>query len=243
MDKAKVSESLLRVVADRNRAIAIAGDLLETYSHTGSLSFWFALTRVLLALAWRPTAAFTAAILAGFSVSVVLLLAVSRHLWSGQVHEPTLVFHAMRYADISMPLCVLTVFSCVRFGLRDHLWRISAAYANVTAAFVYSVWVPHVQIVLYVALAVTIVLSLSTDASRRASGVIAAALVTGLLTKFAVERTTHTVVLHHWGPQWLLAWYLFFALYFFVPAAEVITCSLLRQRAFSEDPSSYNQMR
>lgn len=230
MDKARLSESLLSIVADRNRASTMTGDLLETYSHARNLSFWFALTRIFLALAWRPAAAFAAAVLAGCSISVVLFVAASRHFWSVQVHEPTLLSHALRYADISMPLCVLTVFSCVRFGLRDRLWRISAVYASLTAAFVYSFWIPHVQTILYVALGTAILLSVSTDALRRASVVIAAALVAGLLTRSVVERTFRTVVLHHWGPQWLPAWYIGLALYLFVPAAEVIVCSLLHKR-------------
>ena len=232
MDKAKLSEKLLRVVADRHQASTIIGDLLETYSNANNLSFWFALTRILVALTWRPTVAFAAAVLAGFSVWVALLVAVSNHLWFGQVREPTLMFHAERYADLSMPLCVLTVFACVRFGVRDRLWRMSAVYASLTAAFVYSFWIPHLQTVLYVALAISLALSISTDAMRRATSVMAAALAAGLLTRSAVDRTIHTVALHHWGPQWLLAWYIFLALYFFVPAAEITVCSLLRQHAF-----------
>ena len=230
MDKARVSERLLSIVADRDRASTMTGDLLETYSHTGKLSFWFALTRILLALAWRPTAAFAAAVITGGSVSIALFVAASRNLWSGQVHEPTLIFHADRFAEVSAYLSVLAVFACVRFGLRDRLWRISAVFSSLTAAFVYSLWIPHVQTILYVGLATSTVLSLSTDAMRRASGVTAAALVAGLLAKSAIERTIHTVVLHHWGPQGLLAWYLFFALYLLVPATEVIVCSLLHKR-------------
>lgn len=231
MDKARIAENLLSIVADRSRASAMTGDLLETSSRTGTFTFCFALTRIFLALAWRPIAAFAAAVLTGFSVSIALFVAASRHLFLGQVHEPTLLFHAQRLADVSRPLSVLAVFSCLRFGLRDSLGRISTVYACLTAALVYSFWVPHVQAMLSVAMVASIVLCLSTDTLRRASTVIAAALVVALLTQSAIDSIIHTVVLHHWAPNRFLAWYLLPALSL-APAAELIICGLLRKHLF-----------
>src|SRR6185312_13493476 len=60
MDKSNIAEWIVARVSDRPRASAVVGDLLEQSG--GSLpAFWFAVSRVVIAMSWRWAAGTIAA--------------------------------------------------------------------------------------------------------------------------------------------------------------------------------------
>ena len=235
MDRATVAETLLRAVAVKDRAREITGDLLETYSQAGAFSFWLAFTRLFLSFAWKPAAAFLVAAIVSFSFSTELFFVASRKLFAGPVHAPTLLFHALRYAEVSSPLWALAVFTMLRFGVRDRLWIVSAIYACLTTGFVYSYWIPQGHLILWIGSGVAVVLSLSTDRMRRATSVIAAVLALGVATNHFLEFALSRAVRHHLSP--LSAGISFFFLLLSVPFVETATCVALHRRMVVEKRS------
>ncbi len=66
MHSASVAEWMVSRFIERNRAASIVGDLVELEPQKGSLWFWFSVLGVMLSLTWRPLAALTAALFAGY---------------------------------------------------------------------------------------------------------------------------------------------------------------------------------
>ena len=232
MGRANVAETLLRAVAVKDRAREITGDLLETYSQAGAISFWLAFTRLFLSFAWKPAAAFLVAVIVSFSFSTELFFVASRKLFTGPVHAPTLLFHALRYAEASAPLWALAVFTILRFGVRDRLWIVSAIYGCLTTGFVYSYWIPQGHLILWIGSGAAVVLSLSTDRMRRATSVIAVVLTLGVATNQFLVFILSMVLYNHFSSASAGTSSLFLLLS--VPLVETATCVALHRRIVVE---------
>jgi hypothetical protein len=235
MDRADIAQKLLQRVVAEERADEIIGDFLETHAQATPISFSLAFVCLFLSFAWRPFTAFIAAVFIGLVSWSVLFEKASRQLWLGQVHNSAVLSHAIQYVTVSAPLWAIAALTLVRFGVRDRLWIISAVYAGVTSAAVYSYWIPLERPIVWVGLGAAVVTSLSTDIMRRASLIVASLLALGLVVShyqgaiigqaLSRHRTATTI-----GISVLLN-------LFSVPFAQAVVCVALHRRITMAKPS------
>jgi hypothetical protein len=129
MPKTSPTESLLALVAGRDRAAGIMGDLLELAA-TRSRG-WLVATylRTLLSLTWRPLAAF----LAGAGVSATILYA-ELPTWIGHIF--LLIGHPHIWPPLDQvrsELWFLVPFAAVRYGIRDRVVQLALALLLATS--------------------------------------------------------------------------------------------------------------
>jgi hypothetical protein len=227
VDKARSTERILRIVANRDVARAMAGDLLET-GYKGEVAYWVSVARLFLNFVWRPLLGFLVAAIVSFWISAELFFISARHLVQGSFHAPELLFRSMQYVNISSLLWVLVAFALVRFGIRDRLWIMCALYAGLTTGVVYSYWMPKLHLFLWLGFAIAAMLSIGTSRTRRASAVIAIVLSIGLLTHMLFEFMTGAAARHRMVDPWIE--FLLASSFLVVPMVEVIMCVLLYQR-------------
>ena len=234
MDKARVAERFLWAVVSRDRARAMVGDLLEEHADGGSVRFWKAVAELFVAFAWRPVFASFLAIMVSFCFPFYLFVQGSRHLFFGQIHSPTLLLQAAQYVHLCGPLWTLAVFALVRFGVRNRLWWVSALFALIATGKVYTFWVPQLEKIIWVALALVIVFCLYTDVRRRSIAIVAVML----LLHWFVERTDGIamgqIARHVMSRNVIIALSIAFNLIAF-PLLEVLVCSSLYRRFAGAD--------
>jgi hypothetical protein len=183
MFKARCAEYLLRGFVRREQAEEIVGDLLETYGRSSRVNFWFALLRVIVRFAWRPTTAVLVA-LAVFILSEFKLTTVAaRRFGFGASKDVPLLFRSIWFASQSASLWALAAFAFLRYGLRDRSFWWGSLYAALCTFYVYSFWMPSIRIEFYVCCAVAALVSLSVSVLRRSTLVVAVSLVACIATR------------------------------------------------------------
>jgi hypothetical protein len=127
-------ESILALIAGRDRATAIYGDLLELAATRPRTSFWIGYFRTLMSLSWRPLTAFlTAAI-----VCAMLYDSQGFGLWICAVAFPHL---GPPLADVILLLWFLVPFAAIRYGFRDRPVQLAfAASAVSTSGLFLALW-------------------------------------------------------------------------------------------------------
>ena len=228
MDRAKIIQKLLQNVVSAERASEIIGDFLETHSPSAMTLFNLDFVRLLLSFAWRPLTALLGAVVIGFLCSSLLFVKASRQLWVGPVQNSAMLSHAVQYARISAPLWAIAVFSLVRFGVRDRLWIVSALYACVSSAAVYSCWMPWDRPLVFAGLSVVVVISLSTDAMRRAFCLVAIVLALSLATDRLQEAGIGEAIRYHRNTTTIVISAVLF--FFTVPLIQAASCVALHRR-------------
>jgi hypothetical protein len=144
MPKTAPTEWLLALIAGRERAVAILGDLTEMALTRGRLWFWMAYARTLVSLGWRTPVAFLIAIASGTFIFGVVswwpmlwLMHHRRHAWIYAALYPQIHPHFSVFTWILCRLMVQSLFFAlpfvlIRFGLRNRLTRLACALLLIT---------------------------------------------------------------------------------------------------------------
>ncbi len=195
MNKGIIAERILRMVTDRESARMIAGDLIETYYRRRNLSFWLALSQLFLAFSWKPALSIVAAALAWLVVQTQLFVAFARWFLMPHLSSSTPLPNGMLVVEASATLSAVAAFALVAYGVKDRIWMMSSVYAVVAAAFVFSFWVPQMQLISYFVLGIGIVIGLRTQEMRQISGIIAASFVVSFLASALWDSSLHEMTL------------------------------------------------
>ena len=173
-----ITEWLLARIAGPDRAAAIMGDLTEMAATRGRLWFAAAYVRTLVSLGWRAPVAFLCAYIC------------TRHNWLGYVIFGSLgLFHRIppndpahtgRRSQMLLELFLIALnlilpFVLVRFGLRDRLTQLASAIFLVTIPLYCNT--QGGREIADIAIAVTLLASLSIHVWRRPMIVLAATAI------------------------------------------------------------------
>ncbi len=112
MPKTTLAELLLALLAGRERAAAIYGDLLELAAARPRASFWSSYFVTLLSLSWRPLTAF-------LSGGLVFAMLWDRLGFPIFLFAITHSYSGAPIADTTILLWFLVPFSAVMYGIRD----------------------------------------------------------------------------------------------------------------------------
>lgn len=124
MRSVAVAEWVLARYAEKQRASAMMGDLLEQRERKGAWWFWRAYAGVLLAAAWRPLLAFVAAV---FAAAQAWNWLMNRQI--GIWQTPVLQAELLVTTFLGVSGWFVTVYSGVRYGVRDVLTQLAAVIA------------------------------------------------------------------------------------------------------------------
>jgi len=181
MRNALWAEWIIARFADRNRAAAIVGDLLETATQRGTLWFCLSVAEVVLSLTWRRTVAFVAAFYVGLFWQrefIILMFIRAGHpgprLNPWDPWEP--LFSVVWFGAV---LWMAAAYAAIRYGLRDKFVQVTLGFCGlITIEMCY--WRIPVVTAACVALALSI-LAASVRSARRSRALVAltAALVFG----------------------------------------------------------------
>jgi hypothetical protein len=203
MPHTPISESFLTLLAGRQRAAAIMGDLTELSATRGRLWFWTAYARTLFRLSWRIVLAlFVAEITREF---IFNLAAIFFHLtppsWRTTHGASLLNSSGPLLACIVSTLWFVLPFAAVRYGLRDRFVQLTFALAlGATVTFLFIPWA---------SLCVgggTLLLAATAFVSQRWRSpllVLAGTASAGLLT-WASVAVIRCLVFHPYGPRSIL---------------------------------------
>jgi hypothetical protein len=208
MFRAKFAECLLRSLVRRERAEEIVGDLMETYGSSATVSFWFALLRVIVRLGWRPMTALFLAAPVGLFSGFALTDHTARQFAFGSSKDLPLLFRSSWFAGQSASLGALAVFAFVRYGFRDRSSWLCALYSGLCTLYVYALELPSLRIEFYMGCAVVALVSLSASGMRRSSVVVATSLASWMaasrissdvsLVLFSLTDTRRHLIGHTW---------------------------------------------
>jgi hypothetical protein len=171
MRKVVFAEWLLARFLKRDRALAIVGDLQEAALVKGGAWFWRSFVGVLVATAWRPVAGYVMAAFGGGYLGYRILMAF---FLSTLQHPPTRIQRVWG-SSLAFPialLCFVALYGAFRFGLRDVVTRVAAAYAVLGAVADYFWWQTTVPLVVLGLAATLLVASLFDRRARRATAVV-----------------------------------------------------------------------
>lgn len=202
MPNAAFAEWLISRFTERGRAASIVGDLLEVTAKQSGQGFWLAVAGVVLAAAWRPLAAFGAAVF-----YVYLLNAFARS--HSSLHQPphTALFGLV--AVVTVFLWMAVPYTLICYGIRDRFAQLALASSVPSTVTCFLGSVPGVTMTSLALAAAILLLSLRFAQGRRALLALAIALGIGYAgfpsTIFLLESyleiaspsVTRTVVVHH----------------------------------------------
>jgi hypothetical protein len=141
MGSERMAEWALRRCTDRKRAAAVVGDLLELREQKGRAWFWMAVGGAMLRLAWRRPLAWCGGFYAGMYAFAYFQMAI----WGIHVkHQPagdyvwSPAFGLLSAAGSI--LCLMLIYSAIRYGLRDRLTLLALILAAFTTPVVYFWW-------------------------------------------------------------------------------------------------------
>jgi hypothetical protein len=122
-----LAESILAVVAGRERAAALYGDLLELAQSHGRAWFVAAYVRTLFSLTWRPGTAFLTGLASLRMIFWLLFEGLHAPTMQTVPRTPLTVFCAIVVAGIAAIVWFAMPFLLIRFGRNDRLFQLSAA--------------------------------------------------------------------------------------------------------------------
>jgi hypothetical protein len=156
-----LAEGLLAIVAGRERAAALYGDLLELAQSHGRAWFVAAYIRTLFSLTWRLVLALFVADIGRQMMfdAAKLYFHATPPSWR-TTHSPYLLGQMGPLACVMSTLWFALPFAAVRYGVRDRFVRLTFAIAaGTTVAFLFIPWVSLGCAVATVGIAVVALLS------------------------------------------------------------------------------------
>lgn len=125
MRNALVAEWIIARLTDRNRAVAIIGDLLESVGEEKTFAFWLSVTGIVLSLSWRPIAGFVAAFFCNY-----FLLTLSWHVYHpmGRIspaHDPSHIPFFNAFGLLIESLWIIAPYALVRYGFRERFAQLA----------------------------------------------------------------------------------------------------------------------
>jgi hypothetical protein len=188
MSDTPIAESVLSLIAGRDRAAAIMGDLAELSATRGRLWFWIAYFRTILTLAWRTPIAFAVGI-ASLTALDRLWSFFFRHVpfrWWVNSHHPY-VQQAIFY--LALQLWFLIPFAIVRYGLKDRLVRAGLPLLLMMTGAVLRV--PRLSPFLVGAAVAAIAVFLARTSSRRPAIALVTTSVIGVFALLNLQFLAH----------------------------------------------------
>ena len=198
--RAKTAEWMIACLAGRERAASIVGDLVEAGEDEHAIRFWYAVDGILVALIWRRIVAYGAALVAVYIVYATLPL-----FWAYGTHHPKhsppyawrIVFTVVLMCFVN--LVFATLYSAIRFGLRDKLTQIALYFCATSGIGLLWWWVEPVLAISCAISALLLLFSMTASSRRRPMLTLMIALGSGLagfLLASQIARAFGRLVLH-----------------------------------------------
>jgi hypothetical protein len=161
-----IAERLIGCFTGKQRASAAVGDLVEMRPEKGALWFWIGILGILFSLTWRRSVGFVAALFVGTRLLGVFEMRLfGIHTEHRPPEYPWMpVFLILSAAGVV--LCMMLVYSAIRYGLRDKLTQLVLVWAGLITLFIYEWWRP-VVLVTCIALAVVVTATSVIKSDRR----------------------------------------------------------------------------
>ena len=142
MRSASLAELLIRMVAGREEATVLVGDMVEIAEARGSLWFWLSVTGLLFSRTWRHVLGFIAALYAFEWASVALLLPLNLlHHWTSPEQWRLGLFLDV-LGVIGAALIASALNSVIHYGLQDFYARFALTVACLFALAIWIWWIP-----------------------------------------------------------------------------------------------------
>ncbi len=228
MRNAGFAEWILARWMKRDCALAIVGDLEETALVKGGGWFWRSFVGVWIASAWRPVAGYVMAAFGGGFLAHQILRAF---FFSTLQHTPTRIQRVWG-SSLAFPialLCFVALYGAFRFGLRDVVTRVAAAYAVLGAVADYFWWQTSVTLVL-LGLAATLLLASLFDRRARRSTAVVWSIAGILALLWLTVADLASMCAKRWPPPQGALTLLSTATYFAMVWVVCLICSRMHQR-------------
>jgi hypothetical protein len=204
MRSASIADWILRRVAGKEQAASMVGDLMEISQHKGMMWFWFSVIGVVAARVWRPALGLVLAAYSGFWI----VLRLSMELFAHHVkHRPPERWVPVSEVVLSVGgyLCVATVYSAIRFGVRDRFVQSAFAIEAVYVGLIYGWWQPVVLGCCIASFAGVVAISAMSGERRRAVLILPVVAATGYLSVYLAGflLTIYSVLFHPEFPGWI----------------------------------------
>ncbi len=244
MRSASIADWLLRRVASKEQAASIVGDLVEISPRKGIIWFWLAVAGVVAARIWRPALGLVLATYSGFWIGLNLWREL--FIWHARHRPPEFwvpVFQVV--LGVGVYLCWATVYSAIRFGVRDRFVRSFLAVAAVCVGLIYGWWQPFVLGCCIAGFAGVVGISIANRESRRTAlslpVVVVIAIFTEYVSRFAfmIYRYLSSPEFPRWvepryhGEPHSLVWFVFHMHRAIETLAIAATCEIMRRWSMS----------
>ncbi|HEY6846502.1 MAG TPA: hypothetical protein VI320_09840 [Terracidiphilus sp.] len=228
MRNAGFAEWMLARWIDRDRALAIVGDLEEAALQKGGAWFWRSFVGVWVASGWRPVAGFVVAAFGGGYLASRILRAF---FYSTLQHTPTRIQRVWG-SSLAFPialLCFVALYGAFRFGLRDVVTRVAAAYAVLGTVADCFWWQRTVPLVVLGLAATLLLASLFDRRTRRGTAVVWS--IAGILAVlWLAVADLASVCAKKWRPPQGALTLSGLATYFAMVWVVCLVCSRMHQR-------------
>ncbi len=167
MHSTALAEWTLARFTGKPHAAAILGDLEETSTHKGDAWFWRSYLRILCACAWRPLAAYLVIV---FTSDWQTRVTWKFTEYSVRAHGAAPIYSGWLglFLTFLVPaLLTVTTYTFVRFGPRDMVSKLAAAYLLFAFGAIFLWWMPALRIALVAVAAAFLLFSMFTSAGRR----------------------------------------------------------------------------
>lgn len=236
MRNAGFAEWMLARWIERERALAIVGDLEEAAVEKGGAWFWRSFVGVWVASGWRPVAGFVVAAFGGGYLASRILKAF---LLSTLQHTPTRIQRVWG-SSLAFPialLCFVALYGAFRFGLRDIVTRVAAAYA-VLGAVADCFWWQRTVPLVALGLAATLLLLSLFDRRARTSTAIVWSIAGILAVLWLAVADLASACAKRWRPAEGALALLSLAAYFAMVWVVCLICSRMHQRLLDSCPDA-----
>jgi hypothetical protein len=196
MRSASIADWILRRVVGKERAVAMVGDLVEISQQKGMVWFWLAVGRVVAARMWRPILGLMLVSYSGFWISYKLGTALF-----GRHYPPnTWILVLGVFQCMGIYLCWATVYSAIRFGVRDRFVQAAFAIAVLCVVLVYGWWQPVVVGCCIAGFAGVAAISVGCRERRRAALTLPLVAAAGILSAFLGAKASYLFIRYglHW---------------------------------------------
>ena len=235
-------EWLLARFAGKRQAAAMMGDLLEQREQRGAWWFWRAAAGVMLAVAWRPVLGFVGAFyVCNWSQSALQMRTFGIHA----EHHPEVLWTPtlMTASVVGSTMWFMFVYAGIRYGLRDHVTRLSLGIAALATTLIFGWWQPLVLALCAIACIGLIATAAISRGYRRASLVVTAVELSGIIALLAFTSLGSLYQSHvysgpigdrEWRAHPSIVW-VWFAVWPLTTFAMASTCAWIHERLMGGD--------
>ena len=205
-----IAEWILRRITTRERAAAIVGDMLESEGTRGLLSFWIAVSGVVVSQLSRPLLALVAAFyIAAWTLQRLAMGLASLNASHPLPHHQTHTWYASfdgLILIVSM-LSALMLYAAIRYGLKDGIAQLSFAWTCLAITALCFWWQPAILAICIAGAALLLSASMRSKPRRRESLVLIASVAIGTCLKVlallagAIWQFILTQPRHPWGQR------------------------------------------